>query len=121
MMTLLPVMGTALINANKLDSGNKIKGAVLTIRTADALRVSPSFPRQEARDAAHLTMIDWVHATSPYIDEIVERAGIATVSPDQLRASVRAYIAGQPELSPAWLAGTTQYAGLTATDDAAGA
>lgn len=121
LMTLLPVMGTALINANKLDSGNKIKGAVLTIRTADAPRVSPSFPRQEVRDAAHLTMIDWVHATSPYIDEIVERARIATVSPDQLRASVRAYIAGQPELSPAWLAGTTQYASLTETDDAAGA
>ncbi len=120
-MTLLPVMGTALINANKLDSGNKIKGAVLTIRTADAPRVSPSFPPQEVRDAAHLTMIDWVHATSPYIDEIVERARIATVSPDQLRASVRAYIAGQPELSPAWLAGTTQYASLTETDDAAGA
>src|SRR3546814_9636182 len=44
-MTLLPVMGTALINANKLDSSNCIKGAVLTIASKDAVRITTSFPR----------------------------------------------------------------------------
>lgn len=121
LMTLLPVMGTALINANKLDSGNKVKGAVLTIGTVDAVRVSASFPRRESNEAPNLTMIDWVHATSPFIDEIVARAGIAPISQALLDASIRSYIADQPALTPAWIAGTTLYASLTLTDHEADA
>jgi hypothetical protein len=42
LMTLLPVMGTALIAANKLDARNPVKGSILTVATANSARISPS-------------------------------------------------------------------------------
>ncbi|WP_207147679.1 hypothetical protein, partial [Listeria monocytogenes] len=62
LMTLLPVMGTALIAANKLDARNPVKGSILTIATSDSVRISPSFPRRTIDGDACLSVLDWVHA-----------------------------------------------------------
>jgi hypothetical protein len=112
LMTMLPVIGTALINANKLDSRNKIKGAVLTIKSRDASRVSVSFPRRVSREDSALTMIDWVHATSPFIDEIIAKAGIAGMPGPSLERAIRGYISGPTAPPEPWVVGTTTYASL---------
>lgn len=112
-MTLLPVMGTALINANKLDSRNRTKGGVLTIATRDAARVAASFLRRVSRDDDSMTMIDWVHASSPFIDEIIAKGEIAGMTSASLEMVVSDYISG-PDPPPAtWIAGTSEYASIT--------
>lgn len=94
MLTLLPIMGTALINANKLDSGNPVKGAILTVSTDNASRVSTSFSRMLAGDSGRFTVLDWVHATSPTIDDIFARSGVGR-EPAETEKAVRQYIADQ--------------------------
>lgn len=112
-MTLLPVMGTALINANKLDSGNRVKGAVLTIAADDAERVSPTFPRRVSELDSNVVMIDWVRACSPFLGEIVARSEIGGLSPTDIEDAVARYALQEPTPPPAWLHGTSEYARLS--------
>ncbi len=118
LMTLLPVMGTALINANKLDSGNRVKGGVLTIRTNDAPRFSAGFVRQVSKLDPAISMIDWIHATSPIIDTIVAATGLASLSPADSEAVVERYISGKTAPPLAWIQGTTSYASLSTSTTA---
>src|SRR3546814_11709645 len=90
-MTLLPVMGTALINANKLDSSNCIKGAVLTIASKAAGRITTSFTRRVSAADRRFTMIDCVHAKSPFIDEIVARSGLGRMPAETIEAAIVRY------------------------------
>jgi hypothetical protein len=107
LMTLLPVMGTALIAANKLDAKNPVKGSILTIATDNAARVSSSFPRQEIADGSCFTIIDWVHADHACIDHIWTTAGIGRPAEEAVQA-VRDYaIAEHPPA--AWIEGTFGY------------
>lgn len=112
-MTLLPVMGTALINANKLDSSNCIKGAVLTIASKDAGRITTSFPRRVSAADSRFTMIDWVHAKSPIIDEIVARSGLGGMPTANIEAAIVRYAERTPTPPSAWTAGTSDYGSLS--------
>jgi hypothetical protein len=112
-MTLLPVMGTALINANKLDSGNRIKGAVLTIASKDAGRIATGLPRRVSAADSRLTMIDWVHASSPIIDEIVAQSGIGGMPPADIETAIIRYVGRTPTPPLAWIAGTSEYGSLS--------
>jgi hypothetical protein len=112
-MTLLPVMGTALINPNKLDSGNCIKGAVLTIASKDAGRIATGFPRRVSADDSRLTMIDWVHATSPIIDKIVAQSGFGDMPAADIEAAITRYVGRTPTPPSAWIAGTSEYGSLS--------
>lgn len=113
-MTLLPVMGTALINANKLDSGNCIKGAVLTVASKDAGRIAAGFPRRVSGADSRLTMIDWIHATSPFIDEIVARSGFGGMTAAEIKAAITEYFGRTPKPPSAWIVGTSDYGSLSA-------
>jgi len=112
-MTLLPVMGTALINANKLDSGNCIKGAVLTIASKDAGRIAAGLPRRVSAANSRLTMIDWVHASSRIIDEIVAQSGIGGMPPADIETAITRYVGRTPTPPSAWIAGTSEYGSLS--------
>lgn len=112
-MTLLPVMGTALINANKLDSGNCIKGAVLTIASKDAGRIARGFPRRVSAANSRLTMIDWVHATSPILDEIVGHSGVGGMPVTDIEAAVTRYFRRPPTPPPSWITGTSEYGSVS--------
>ncbi|CAM5613684.1 hypothetical protein [Sphingobium scionense] len=110
LMTLLPVMGTALIAANKLDARNPVKGSILTVTTADSLRISPSFPRRTVAGHDALTVLDWVHARHPHIDRIASQAGVGRAPADAERA-IRDYI--DTEQPPAaWIRGTLDSSNL---------
>ena len=106
-MTLLPVMGTALIVANKLDAKNPVKGSILTVATANAARISPSFQRKEAADDIRLTIIDWVHADHRLIDQIWTAAGIGRPT-SEVEQAVRDYSSTEKP-PPAWIEGTYRY------------
>ncbi|MBA4090239.1 MAG: hypothetical protein C0494_06565 [Sphingobium sp.] len=106
-MTLLPVMGTALIAANKLDAKNPVKGSILTVATAEAARISPSFQRKDATGDSSLTIIDWVHAEHAFIDQIWTMAGIGRPTGDAEQA-VRDYAAAEHPPA-AWIEGTFGY------------
>lgn len=112
-MTLLPVMGTALINANKLDSGNCVKGAVLTIASKDAGRIARGFPRRVSAADGRFTMIDWVHADSPFIDEIVARSGVGGLPAADIEAAITRYVGQTPAPPSAWVTGTSDYGSLS--------
>lgn len=107
LMTLLPVMGTALINANKLDAHNPCKGAILSIATKNACRVSPSFPRKSVKSNDAITVIDWVHATSPILEEIKSESGIGSDC-DSAKSAVLAYIANRNP-PPQWIEDTIAF------------
>lgn len=105
LMTLVPVMGTALINTNKLDSSNPVKGLILTISTKNASRLSSGFRRKYVPKCDALTVVDWVHSESHYIDEITTRSGIGGVAPTMIEMAIWNYIRNMS--SPAaWIEGT---------------
>ncbi|WBQ17728.1 MULTISPECIES: hypothetical protein [Sphingobium] len=106
-MTLLPVMGTALIAANKLDAKNPVKGSILTVATDNAARISPSFQRKEAADDSRFTIIDWVHADHGLIDQIWTAASIGRPIGEAEQA-VRDYAAAEHPPT-AWIEGTFGY------------
>ncbi|SNS88423.1 hypothetical protein [Sphingopyxis indica] len=106
-MTLLPVMGTALIAANKLDAKNPVKGSILTIATANAARISPSFQRKEVAEDRRLTIIDWVHSEHGLIDQIWTTAGIGRLT-CEIGQAVRDYVIAEKP-PPAWVEGTHRY------------
>lgn len=111
LMTLLPVMGTALIAANKLDARNPVKGSILTVATTDSARISPSFPRRIVEGHAALTILDWVHAEGAHIDRIWSHAGVGG-SPADAERAIRDYI--DTEAPPAaWVGGTLDFNSLS--------
>lgn len=104
LMTLLPTMGTALIEAKKLDEKCRTRGAVLAISSERATRVPVGFPRRQADDQPDVTTIDWVHATSPVIDRIAS-AGIGASDVEAVAVAARSYL-GSQTLNQAWKDGT---------------
>ncbi|MEQ6334749.1 hypothetical protein [Sphingobium sp. MK2] len=111
LMTLLPVMGTALIAANKLDARNPNKGSILTVATSDSARISPSFPSRTVDGHAALTILDWVHAEHAHIDRIWSCAGVGGSSADAERA-IRDYIDSE-EPPTLWIRGTLDSTNLS--------
>lgn len=107
LMTLLPVMGTALIAANKLDARNPVKGSILTIATTNSARISSNFPRRECETDARFTIIDWLHADHAIIDEILSGAGVGR-SAAAAEQAVRDYVAVEAP-PPHWIEGTFAY------------
>jgi hypothetical protein len=108
LMTFLPVMGTALINAHKLDAANPANGAIVTIETRNSTRLSSGFQRSMVGGAAGFTAIDWVHSRSKHLDRIVEIAGIGTGREAELEAAINRYIDSY-DLPSVWIENTLRY------------
>lgn len=104
LMTLLPVMGSALINANKLDRSNPLKGSILTLASENSGRVSLSFPRNQVGGCAGLTTIDWVHATSPILEEIKNSSGTGRTIVETEEALIQYFTIHRPPSG--WVRGT---------------
>ncbi|QHD66770.1 hypothetical protein GS397_06735 [Sphingobium yanoikuyae] len=110
-MTLLPVMGTALIAANKLDAKNPVKGSILTVASANSARISSAFQRQDVATAKDVTIIDWVHTEHADIERMLMDAGVGRSAGDAEKA-VRDYaVAEKPPF--AWIDGTFSYNNIT--------
>jgi hypothetical protein len=109
LMTLLPVMGNALIKAHALDKSSPAKGSVLAISSENGHRLSDGFLRQPAGDAH--TIIDWVHSQNDLIATVSRTSSTGTLSTPEIENAIGAYIRNH-ELRPQWIEGTLQFNSL---------
>ena len=89
LMTLTPVMGTALIRAVGADKSAP-RGPLLLIPRDKSSRLGPGMPLTSVPGTT-LMSIDWVHAESPHLDEIQDEASLTSPSPAELEAILREY------------------------------
>lgn len=111
LMTLQAVMGQGLINAVTLDKLTDTKGALLCISAENARRLSDGFVTRPLGARDGIVAIDWVHAASPRIDEIVTRTGLHDLTPADLARRLETYVADHA-MPARWREPTFCYAGL---------
>ena len=89
LMTINPVMGTALIRAVGVD---KIapRGPLLTIESSRAARLGGSIPLTCIDDGT-LSSIDWVHMHSRTLSSLQVQAGISAPNPTDLESMLAKY------------------------------
>lgn len=93
-MTISPVMGTALIRAVSID---KIapSGPLLTAHSSMIPRLGPSIPYSNIVNT-ELVSIDWVHMCSELLTTLQEKASLTSPSPSDLDATLRRYCQEHP-------------------------
>ena len=98
LMTITPVMGTALIRAVRLDKKGP-KGPLVLIEATKAQRLG-GIPHQVTSDGEY-AVIDWVHSEPSSLAEVQKVANIRTPSEFHLEESIKQYVA-KNDLPPAW-------------------
>lgn len=108
LMTLIPVMGTALINANKLDNANTLRGSILTMQSCNLERLSDGFKYERSPCQPGLTIIDWVNSSHPLINEIGSNSGLHIPDSATAAKNLQRYIAAYPNLKD-WSENSIRY------------
>jgi hypothetical protein len=88
-LTVFPVMGTALINSHRLATGRP-RGARLAVDRAMVGQTPAGLV--VTHEDADLIVVDWVHTRLPEIDEIVAKTTLALPSPTELQQKLTAYV-----------------------------
>lgn len=101
LMTIIPVMGTALTKAHKL--GASEKGGILVI---DKSLIESGLPLGIRTYGASGNHVDWIHSTFPLAEEIAHKSQLLSASPTQLYARLVAYCADEPVPSVKWVEAT---------------
>ena len=109
LMTIFPVMGTALINAVGIDKRSP-KGPLLTMPSSYKDRLSSIFIVSDIPET-ELVAIDWVHTDYDRLTEIREKAYLTYPIPENLEILVRNYI-GKHRLPPEWVSSCSTYLGV---------
>ena len=111
LMTLNYVIGTALVNANKVDKANKCKGSLLTFETALRDRFSAGIVSRSLPDNSALQVIDWIHSTTDELQLIFNKVPEANRSAEAIAATVERYTEHTSPPSE-WVSNTRQFNGL---------
>jgi len=99
LMTILPVMGTALINSYRLlHSVVTPAGPLLVLGGSDAERL-PSWVK--ATITEDLVVVDWIHSTSSSLARTTLDAGLAPANPSWMEACLRRYME-RSEVHQSW-------------------
>jgi hypothetical protein len=107
LMTIIPVMGSALTRSYKLL--NCRHGAVLLLDTTAFCEMQPGIVTR----AKSPTVIDWVHSDFPRVRELCNSCGLEYVNPSKAEAFLRKYIEdNRPCLSPEWISSTMDSAAI---------
>ena len=106
-MTIIPVMGSALISPYKLAA--KKAGAVLLL---DPTKFSAT-PCGLKLASGSLTIVDWIHSDFPMISEICGRAGLAPVTAEAAENCLRGYVHTNRGLSTDWVSSTLSSVGIS--------
>ncbi len=109
LMTVFPVMGTALINAVAV-SKRSPSGALLTLNESDTTRVPSDCLTQQVFDK-NLVAIDWVHSSSPLVAEIQETAGLRVPTVESMTQYFSNYIK-TTEVPIQWKANSNRFLSL---------
>jgi len=100
-MTILPVMGTALIAAHKL--ADKRRGSILLFDSA----LFYDSPDQVIYDSGDPASVDWIHSDPHIITEICEKAGLKYIGPDVAESLLKDYInTNRSYLPEEWVSST---------------
>lgn len=94
LMTINPVMGTALIRAVGVDK-RAPRGPLLTIESGRAPRLG-SVVTSRRFGSGDLVSIDWVHSDPPQLGPLQTRAGLRSPTPTELDAMLADYCREQP-------------------------
>lgn len=108
-MTIIPVMGTALINAIGIDKRSP-SGSLLTIHKDNSSRISSVFTVKKIEN--DLLSINWLKGEPPSVSALVSKAGFKQYSEKERIEMMRKYIDNN-KLSPAWIRTTCHELGLS--------
>jgi hypothetical protein len=107
-MTILPIMGSALINAYKLASQRP--GSVLLVDFS----VFAAIPDGLIFLACQPGMIDWIHSDLPMVKEICSIAGLEYIKPESSAHKLQEYIKkNRADLPEEWISSTLNSLGMT--------
>jgi len=101
LMTIIPVMGTALTKAHKL--AGKQSGAVLIL---DHKLLSLGLPEGVDLRGEHCNCIDWISANLPLSNKIAKISGLATAEPHVLLQNLKCYCESEPTPPQHWVTST---------------
>ena len=85
-MTIIPVMGMALIAAHKLSGTDS--GALLLLDTSCFSEV----PKNVVSVPGVATTIDWIHSELPEVEKICNKASLDILSPNESEGLIRDYL-----------------------------
>lgn len=108
LMTIIPVMGSALINPYKLHC--KQSGAVLMLDASMAMNV-PEGVRVASQPPL---LIDWIHSDLPIAAEICRKGGLSEPKASETEDRLRKYIVENRSLPERWIKSTLDAVGLAA-------
>lgn len=109
LMTIIPVMGTALINAVGLDKRSP-SGSLLTIDKGNKDRISPDFIMREIENG--LLSINWLKGDSKLVSDISSAAKLKNPSESERIEQLANYVRDN-ELKPNWVRTTCFEQGMT--------
>jgi len=109
LMTIFPVMGTALIRAAKVAKTSP-SGPLLTIEKSKANRIPPHIPLCEVQGSEQFS-IDWVNMDTELLSKIQSEAGLSKLGPKKLKDLLATYCT-EHELPEKWVNGVRTYLGI---------
>jgi hypothetical protein len=98
-MTVFPVMGTALISSVALAKRSP-SGPLFTVDSANQHRLPPGIPIHTAKNG--VLSLDWLSPELPDLDALQAAAGMACQSKAERAAQLREYISKNDGLSDRW-------------------
>jgi len=108
-MTIFPVMGTALINSYRIVSHKKAPpGSILLIRSNQAERCPVG---TRTKRSGPLAVIDWIHSDYQELRSVAEKAGLPRPSVTQMEAAMIRYLSTQ-RVNCRWRWNTKAYLNL---------
>lgn len=111
LMTIFPVMGTALINAVSVNK-RAPKGPLLVFPSSYRERISATVPSRAIKDTK-IMAIDWIHAEGELINEIQSKANLELQSSENLEILLINYIS-KYKLPSEWKSSCLRYMGINA-------
>lgn len=112
LMTVLPVMGTALINSVKLlHSSQTPSGSLLILPSSQKARLPAGVTSVELGE---LCVLDWLHGSYPELNGVIETAQLPPFSEAAMTTAVNHYIK-KNDLPKNWIDNTRLY--LKVTDE----
>jgi hypothetical protein len=103
LMTIVPVMGMALISAHKLADTDT--GALLLL---DSLAFS-KIPSETIAHNGTAAVVDWVHSTIAGVEEICMKSGLENVTATDAEAMLTSYVTTNKDmLSKKWIERTIE-------------
>lgn len=98
-MTIIPVMGTALINAVSVDKRSP-SGSLLTIDSSNKDRISSNFQSNGIEN--NLQSINWLMGEHDLVGEILAESGLNVQSEENRVTALKKYIK-ENKLKPSWI------------------